>query len=168
MKRILLYGFKPYADYTVNVTEKIINEFPEQKGIIKTIFDVKFDKQMFNNTLRASNPEIIIGMGQHPRARKLRLERRARNVKRDTGGEEALISKNGSAVRYVNMNLPVNEKTTITYDAGDYVCNYSMYLMSEYCVTRKSKFAFIHVPVNYSIKFVIDYLQQSFENIVNI
>ena len=64
--------------------------------------------------------------------------------------------------------MPVNERTTITYDAGHYVCNYSMYLMSEYCENNNGKFAFIHVPEKHSVKKALDYLHRSLKSIANV
>ena len=65
--RIFVYGFKPYADYTSNITEQVLARIDETQMLKKRVFDVRFDAAMFNETLARIRPDRIIGLGHfHP------------------------------------------------------------------------------------------------------
>ena len=99
-------------------------------------------------SLDSFNPDVIVGLGQHPRARKLRIERRTH--KRDHSAQ----------VRFVNLSLPHTSETTVTYDAGNYVCNYSMWVSTAWCVQNDARCGFLHVPKDYCIKKVEKYISR--------
>ncbi len=145
---VLIYGFKPYLRYSVNITESIIGEINSRKIGRGFVFDVEFNRRMFTDALRRHSPRIILGLGQHPRARKIRIERRARNWQEAPDHSGSKIVKSDPEFQYVSLKLPSNEKTTITYDAGSYVCNFSMYVANEEARKMEAKYAFLHVPRN--------------------
>jgi len=144
MPAVLVYGFGPYMSYTENVTEAAIRALPRRLRAHRMVFDVKFDRGMFERVLERWRPDFVIGMGQHPRARKLRLER---------------IARRGRARRAVSLDLPRTAFTTATYDAGDYVCNFSMWVVQSWCAKRGARFAFIHVPRDFPPARLASYLE---------
>ena len=146
MAGILVYGFGPYQTFRENVSERSVLSLTRSLRVHRKVFDVKFDRAMFERTLERLKPEVVIGMGQHPRARKLRLERRARRT--------------GCAPRAVSLDLPRTADTTVTYDAGRYVCNYSMWVVQGWCAKHGARFAFMHVPMNYAPARVARYLRE--------
>ncbi|NNE36888.1 MAG: hypothetical protein HKN08_01180 [Gammaproteobacteria bacterium] len=156
--QIFIYGFKPYQHFSENITEQLVNSLPKRQNINSHIFKVEFNHEMFVSTLLRHNPDIIIGMGQHPRARKLRIERKARNLYKTVDGKSHMIRESGPECLFANYKLPVVEGATKTYDAGTYVCNFSMFLMCEYAIKNNVKFAFLHVPVNIDKNFFMSYL----------
>lgn len=162
---ILIYGFKPYLGYSENVTEVIIQEINDRKMGRGTVFDVEFDREMFAKTLRKHHPKMVIGLGQHPRARKIRIERRARNWQKAPERDGSKIDRAGPEYQYVSLKLPDREQTTITYDAGSYVCNFSMYVMNREAEKLGAKYAFLHVPRYASPQKVVtlinEYINQS-------
>ena len=81
MHRILIYGFGPYQQYTTNITEALLRDIRLPRNVFTEVFDVRFSRRMFENTFETVQPDVILGLGQHPRARKLRIERRT--YKRD-------------------------------------------------------------------------------------
>ncbi len=164
--RILVYGFKPYADYSSNITEQVLARIDETQTLKKRVFDVRFDAAMFNETLARLRPDRIIGLGQHPRARKLRIERKAKNLKKSAGKAPAPIITDGPSECYTTLKLPQNDLTTVTYNAGTYVCNYSMYLMAQYCHQTGAQSGFVHVPVGYDLRTLRQYLHQAVQQIV--
>ena len=103
-------------------------------------------------------PELIIGLGQDSRARKIRIERKAKNWRKGLLTPGRPISKTGPDYQYVSHKVASNADSTITYDAGAYVCNYSMYLMCEYCRCTNTKFAFLHVPVKADVNKVASFV----------
>jgi pyroglutamyl-peptidase len=145
-REILIYGFKPYLNYAQNVTENVIQEINDRKLGRGIVFDVEFDRNMFAKALRKHHPKLVIGLGQHPRARKIRIERRARNWQKAAHQKGSQIDKAGPEYQYVSLKLPDGEQTTVTYDAGSYVCNFSMYIMNGEAKKVGAKYAFLHVP----------------------
>jgi pyrrolidone-carboxylate peptidase len=145
--RMMIYGFKPYGSFESNISEQVIKALPDKKGLVKRVFAVQFDYDMFYQSFLKLKPEIILGLGQHPRAKKMRIERKARNIMKDVEGETTYINKNSPKERFVNLKFPKSENFTTTYNAGTYVCNFSMYVMGEYSESFGAKFGFIHIPM---------------------
>ena len=146
--KILVYGFGPYKEWRDNVTVRVLSLLKERDNLHSKVFDVEFDEDMFLAEVNSLEPDIVIGMGQHPRARKIRIERTAVNRKRNSREEEPEpIHPGGPEKVYVNLKLHPSSDTRVTYDAGDYVCNFSMYVMGRYCAENDIKYAFLHVPM---------------------
>ena len=154
--KALVYGFGPYGKYTHNITTNIVREINRVKLAKGIVFDVQFDSNQFTEALERYQPEVIIGLGQHPRARKIRIERRARNWRESASLAGKPIESYGPEFRYVSLKIPEAEETTVTYDAGDYVCNYSMYLMCRETEKMDAKYAFLHVPIHVDIQQTIE------------
>lgn len=165
--RILVYGFKPYGHYTENVTERLIGRLPARRGIVKNVFDVRFDAAMFEQVLASTSPDVIIGLGQHPRARKLRIERKAQNRRGERGNALMPIQRDGPKTYFATLEFPQTAATTVTYDAGVYVCNFSMYVMARYCARTGARFGFIHVPKDYSVDKLVKYIERVIEKLLS-
>ena len=163
---ILIYGFRKFEHYSSNISESVIAALPKSTGLVTKIFDVEFDSKMFKKEFDSTSPEFIIGLGQHSRARKIRIERRAQNLMRparkSTGRR---IQRNQRQVVISNLSLPVSAGTTLTYDAGTYVCNYSMWQMNSWCQQHSAYWAFLHIPQHANVFEVVEYLQKSCEMI---
>ena len=154
MQRILLYGFGPYQQYTSNITEVLLRSMKLSRNVFKEVFEVRFSRRMFENTFETVRPDVILGLGQHPCARKLRIERRTH--KRD----------HPTQARFVNLSLPHTSETTVTYDAGNYVCNYSMWVGTEWCMQNNARYGFLHVPKDYSPKKLARYVSRAIKSCV--
>jgi pyrrolidone-carboxylate peptidase len=149
MHRILIYGFGPYQHYASNITEVTLRDMKLPRNMFKRVFDVRFDRQMFENVFETVQPDVILGLGQHPRARKLRIERRSHNRGRST------------QTRFATLSLPQTSETTVAHDAGDYVCNYSMWVGIEWCMRNNARYGFLHVPKDYSPKKLARYVSRA-------
>jgi len=154
--KALVYGFGPYGSYTHNITTNIVREINRVKLAKGIVFNVQFDSNQFTEALERYQPEVIIGLGQHPRARKIRIERRARNWRESAALASKPIENYGPEFRYVSLKIPETEETTVTYDAGDYVCNYSMYLMCREAEKMDAKYAFLHVPIQVDVQHTVE------------
>ena len=163
--RVLLYGFKPYGDYTENISEQILSRIAETDTVIKKVYDVRFDADMFGKTMAKIRPDRILGLGQHPRARKLRIERKAKNLRKSEGQTLVPISESGPSCRYATLELPQTALTTVTYDAGTYVCNYSMYLTGQYCGQSGARFGFVHIPKDQDLVTLSAWLKRVLDKI---
>ena len=159
--KALVYGFGPYEEFDSNISETIVGSLDPMPNLVCKVFDTQFSRVMFQRTLRQHSPDIIIGLGQHRSARKLRLERSAINQRRGRRSTLKSVSKTGPPRRYVNLHLPEDDNTTVAYDAGTYVCNFSMYVCLEYCVTTGARFAFIHVPRDYDLPLATGYVSRA-------
>jgi len=162
-KAALVYGFEPFGGYAENVTESVIRSLAHRRDIATEVFAVRFDRRMFADALDRWSPQTIIGLGQHGRARKLRLERRAVNLWAERGRSPVSIAEGAPRYRYASFGLPKTSETVVTYDAGTYVCNFSMYLMAEHCETSGARFAFIHVPRNYNPEKAVKYVSMALD-----
>ncbi|MBI4526750.1 MAG: hypothetical protein HY695_23380 [Deltaproteobacteria bacterium] len=130
--RLLVYGFGPYAPFKQNITEKIVRKLPKLPGMRKIVFPVRFERKQFIERVEKYQPEIIVGIGQSSRRRRLSIERRAVNrMRARKGGKARSIRKGGPRSLATNLKLDRRELRT-SYNAGDYVCNYSMYVILEH------------------------------------
>lgn len=141
MKKFI-YAFKPFGKFTKNSSEEILKEIKGRS--IKKKFEVKFDKKMFITEIKKHNPDIIIGIGMAARSKKIRIERKAVNKIKNK------LIKKGKKEYFVNLKIKPAKEMRISYDAGTYVCNYSMYIILDSFM--KKKFAFFHVPKKMTVK----------------
>jgi len=129
--KILVYGFKPYKKYKENITENIIIKIKNRKNLVKEVFTVKFEKNMF-------------------------LEKIKRQNKKD---KPKIIFKDKPKYRFTSLKLTTDENSRISYNAGKYVCNYSMYVILDYCQNKTTEFAFIHVPKGYNLDKAVKFVE---------
>jgi pyrrolidone-carboxylate peptidase len=150
--RFLIYGFGPYRQFHENVTEKILRQLPKRRYLKKIVFPVRFHKRQFINAIRNSAPDIILGLGQCSEGRLLRIEARAVNKRRAIQKEKARpIVRGGARALVTNLKLNFGRAAERSRNAGDYVCNYSMYVMLDFLKRHRLSipFAFVHIPHGY-------------------
>lgn len=159
--RLLIYGFGPYQKFDQNVTERLLRRLPRQKGVKKVVFPVRFNHGQFIKVIKESKPEVILGLGQCNGGQRLRIETRAVNRRRkDTRTQSMPIKTGGKPTLTTNLKLTPGKETRFSKDAGDYVCNYSMYVILHYLKRRQPEvpFGFIHVPHHYDSRKAIRFL----------
>ncbi len=147
--RILVYGFGPYRRFRDNVSVKIIRRLPRQRQLIKIIFPVRFQRRQFIDAVRKHDPDVILGLGQCSRGRRLRIERRAVNKRRNDKDEKTKpIIRGGPRRLPTSLELDIGSPARFSRNAGDYVCNYSMYVILNYLKRRRLpiRYGFIHIP----------------------
>ncbi len=166
--RILIYGFGPYRQFQENVSETILRRLPKRRWLKKVIFPVLFHKRQFIDAVKKHEPDVILGLGQCSRGRRLRIERRAVNKRRDRRVEKARrIVPEGSARLLTNLKLSLGPKARPSRDAGDYVCNYSMYVILDHLKRRRLpiRYGFIHIPHDYDPESAGRFLRKAIESI---
>ena len=157
--KILLYGFKAFDEFEDNITEKIILALPEMKDVHTLVFDVEFNREMFERVFEEVQPDIIIGMGQHSRAEEIHIERIARNAWATREMKEpALIDESAEAQIEMSLDLPVLTGSRESQDAGTYVCNFSMYWSESYAHKLGIKAGFVHIPRKLSVESGIEFI----------
>ena len=122
--RFLLYGFGPYHHFRQNVTESILRGLPKQRGLKKVVFPVRFHQGQFIKAVKDTKPDVILGLGQCSRGRRLRIETKAVNRRRkDKRTRSMPIIPGGKRTLLTNLKLDRGGEARSSKDAGDYVCN---------------------------------------------
>jgi pyrrolidone-carboxylate peptidase len=166
MTRGLIYGFKPYDSYKTNITEELISAVAGWKRCDVHVFQVRFDRGMFEDTFHALRPAWILGLGQHPRARKIRIEGIARNTMwADRLAEARPIEPGAPLWSKTSLCLPPDELCTHTRDAGSYVCNFSMWVANKWCHAHGVPFGFLHIPRRIEFSDALAYLKSALDSL---
>jgi pyrrolidone-carboxylate peptidase len=159
---IILTGFGPYANYTSNITSKIvqclkITDIPIE--IKKTILPVKWNYSVkkYQETLNnfTSSPQFVILLGIHP-SRHYSLESFAvnfafgkdidNNIKfRLIQYKSSLFLKNEFNLRRILKVLKTEIKIKQSYFPGFFLCNYIYYWALKISKKQYPVF-FIHIP----------------------
>lgn len=168
--KILIYGFGPYKEWKDNFSVKTIKKI-KRKNLIKIIFPVELKKKVYLDKIKRFKPDVILGIGQDPRPRsnKIRIERKARNVWRHTKKEKVKkISKNKPSYYFVNLKLKKAKEAWLCYNASDYACNFSMYVMMEFIKTKNKniRYAFFHIPRNYNLKKAVRFVESKIDEAI--
>jgi pyroglutamyl-peptidase len=148
--RVLVYGFGPYREFRNNITETIIEALSPLPGLKTAVFPVRFNRRQFIDVLERHKPDYVIGLGQCTRDQ-IELEYRATNLKRASNVDSAKpIRKSGADFLPTTLDIYLASEVGHSSSAGDYVCNYSMYVMLEYISrsARDVRFGFLHIPHN--------------------
>ena len=163
--RVMVYGFGPYRQFENNITQQIVRKLPSSPNLQKIVFPVRFNKKQFTDAVKKHRPDLVLGLGQCSRGRLLRIERRAVNKRRKDKKERARPILRGQPQRLATT-LRLKElslkQTKISVDAGDYVCNFSMYIILDYLRRYQpdARFGFIHVPHDYDPKRAVKFVRK--------
>ena len=163
---ILITGFDPFNNAAINPSYEAIKLLPDyinghkiNKLLIPTSFKRSFD--VLKESLDNNHYDYVILVGQAGGRNSITPEKVAINY------IDASIKDNDNLIYHdqpINKNnkeayfstLPIikirdllNEndiKSTISYSAGTFVCNYLMYRTLEYFENTNTKAGFVHVP----------------------
>ncbi len=158
--KTLLYGFKPWGKLDKNISQEILKRIKSNKNLKKVIFKVNFNKKKLINPIIKFKPDIILGLGMSGKGNKIRIEKKALNIlnKYDNKPKKK-ISKSGKEF-FVNLRIKKDNNSRISYYAGDYVCNYSMYVILDYIKNKNIKYGFIHIPKTYNLSKAINFIKK--------
>lgn len=161
-KRILLYGFGPYGEFGSNITARIIRSLPAQPGLKKVVFPVRFHRGQFVDAITRAKPDMVLGLGQSSR-RRIDVESQAQNHRRARRTDKPrMISLRGPKRLKTTLRLRVGRQAGRSLNAGDYVCNFSMYVMLDH-IRRKGldiPYGFIHIPHDFEQKKATGWVQE--------
>lgn len=158
--KILIYWFWKYKKFRTNITEKILENIEETNYLKKIIYPVEFREETILNVINQLNPEIILWLWQHPRAKKIRIEKKAINLKRQSKEDELEQIVNSKTKNYfLNLKIKSDYNSTISYNSWKYVCNFSMYTIMHH-FGRSKKIWFIHIPKNYNVKKATKFIKK--------
>ena len=170
--KILLTGFEPFGDLKVNPSQAILERIMDGHTLCNlheintTILPVSFDSAgaRIKKTIQEFKPDAILSLGLSEGSDSITLERKAMNLKQDTG---VLNTKNIKGPKLILFGRPISYKSTLPLEriyrslkdrnipvtmsdnAGKYICNYVFYLACHQIKLLKNsgKAGFIHVPL---------------------
>ena len=171
LTKLLVTGFGPFHAVETNSSELIVRELPnilgEKEGFsLRTrIFPVIYEtaSEEILETIRTTNPDVLIMIGVSESTNKLQLERVARNLDcSETFDNQSVVRKNQRILKdgpdqYVTA-LPLNEyadalneagiPTKVSEDAGGFLCNHYYYRACHHLAVVKAdcNCVFVHVP----------------------
>lgn len=140
--KILVYAFASWGKSGRNISERVLENIhlPVEKRVLR----VKFDEEPYQDMV-GEDFDCILGLGQYPTGRVLRIEQVAFNMHGTRSRGYSPIEHDGPEKLTVDWELAALDGMRKTNDPGRFVCNYSMYqiLRKKRATTR---FAFIHIP----------------------
>ncbi len=157
-----VYGFEPFLNYSENITQKVLHHLPDYQNVHTSVLPVVFEPEIFTQPVQQHRPDVVLGMGQYPRGGMVRLERRAVNLRRDKSKNEVSrpITEGGPDRLTPSWSIQPNHMSRRTYNAGQYVCNYSMYQLSLLAESQNFDYAFIHIPKDLSLGLALWFVKQ--------
>lgn len=153
-RRVLVYGFGPYRQFRENITAKIVRSLEPKPGLKRVVFRVRFDRAQFLKAVKRHRPEVVLGLGQSSR-RRIEIETRALNRRRARKGARARpIRERGPRWLPTTLELNLGPGVQRSNNAGDYVCNFSAYVMLDHFTrsSAKARLGFVHVPYDFPVR----------------
>lgn len=172
-KKLLLTGFEPFLDFSINPTKKIAEELNGAAignyTVISHVLSVDFRKagKQLLQLIDETKPDAIISLGLAGGRFKVNPERIAINVNdgpSDNQGhkpENEVIQENGADGLF--STLPISRMVEqlqaqgipaeISNTAGTYLCNHVMYQALHYTKTNNQYLpaGFIHLPASHEL-----------------
>lgn len=164
--RVLILAFEPFLQYKKNITQDIVQRLrqepvPESLALEMRVLPVRFDKDIFLAPVKQFQPDFVLGLGQCARGQLIRIERKALNAQREHRSDPDLdkrIEARGPEAIFPNWRIAPNSRSRYSYDAGRYVCNFSMYILTRAAEKQGFRYAFLHVPRTVSLQQGADYV----------
>lgn len=162
--RILLTGFEPFHQATLNSSREVIRRIEHPCLVAKEILPVVFGvaAERLIELIELHSPDVVISLGQAEGRTQINPERVALNlddarIKDNAGNEpkERAIVDNGPAAYFatlpiqniVNRLKEADLPAAISLSAGTFVCNHIFYAMQHHCANRNIKSGFVHLPL---------------------
>lgn len=164
MKRILLTGFEPFHNSSLNPSQEVIRRIEHPALIAKEVLPVTFGEsaRRLIELINQHSPDVVISLGQAEGRTQITPERVAINLDDarivDNAGnsprESAIVE--GAPAAYFTT-LPIAKiveslkeagiPAAISLSAGTFVCNHIFYAMQHHCANREILSGFIHLPL---------------------
>ena len=163
--KILISAFKPFNNETINpsliIAEKIAKNYNEKIKVIPLNVEYNNDSIKLINEIKTYEPDYVFCLGQAGGRSKIALEYFALNMQSASIKDniEVFIShneiiKDGKEAYKSNIDLLdvvsslKNERLTISYNAGTFICNEIYYNSLKYIYENNlnTKCVFIHIP----------------------
>lgn len=164
MKRVLLTGFEPFNNATLNPSKEVVEKTNHRSIVAKEVLPVVFSKaaKRLIELIEEVKPEVVIALGQAEGRPQINLERVAINYMQgqiaDNEGVFALsgeISKDAPAAYFSTLPLELISQSltaakipvAISLSAGSFLCNHIFYSMQHHLHGKGAHSGFIHLPL---------------------
>ena len=164
MKRVLLTGFEPFNNATLNPSKEVVEKTNHRSIVAKEVLPVVFSKaaKRLIELIDEVKPEVVIALGQAEGRPQINLERVAINYMQgqiaDNEGVFALsgeISKDAPAAYFSTLPLELISQSltavkipvAISLSAGSFLCNHIFYSMQHHLHGKGAHSGFIHLPL---------------------
>lgn len=163
--RILLTAFEPYDDWTENSSwmtlVELLKDRPATGELITRRYPVNLEKlrsRLYDDLEK--NPDFVLHLGQSPGTSAIKLEALAVNIAGcvDENGRElpSLVEAGTLAFqsrmpleRWTGKLRTAGVPTVVSYHAGTYLCNATMYLSHHWCQAKSAQppIGLVHLPL---------------------
>ena len=164
MKRVLLTGFEPFNNATLNPSKEVVEKTNHRSIVAKEVLPVVFSKaaKRLIELIEEVKPEVVIALGQAEGRPQINLERVAINYMHgqiaDNEGVFALsgeITKDAPAAYFSTLPLELISQSltaakipvAISLSAGSFLCNHIFYSMQHHLHGKGAHSGFIHLPL---------------------
>jgi len=164
VKRVLLTGFEPFNNATLNPSKEVVEKTNHRSIVAKEVLPVVFSKaaKRLIELIEEVKPEVVIALGQAEGRPQINLERVAINYMHgqiaDNEGVFALsgeISKDAPAAYFSTLPLELISQSltavkipvAISLSAGSFLCNHIFYSMQHHLHGKGAHSGFIHLPL---------------------
>ena len=164
--KLLVYAFEPFGQDAENISQQVLKRLRSRKNVMKMTLPVEFNSTYIIDAIENIKPGIILGLGQYPRGNKIRIERLAKNQQKSKGHLQTSITKNGPAKAFVTLELQPDINSRLSYNAGRYVCNYSIYVLLTNATTKDIPLAFLHIPKKVDVNKATEMVEHKIDEIL--
>jgi pyroglutamyl-peptidase len=164
VKRVLLTGFEPFNNSTLNPSKEVVEKMNHRSIVAKEVLPVVFSKaaKRVIELIEEVKPEVVIALGQAEGRPQINLERVAINYMHgqiaDNEGVFALsgeITKDAPAAYFSTLPLELISQSltaakipvAISLSAGSFLCNHIFYSMQHHLHGKGARSGFIHLPL---------------------
>ncbi|MGC9778272.1 MAG: pyroglutamyl-peptidase I [Candidatus Heimdallarchaeota archaeon] len=171
MKKVLVTGFEPFGNDTVNLALEVVKALANEKipnvNLVTLILPVVFGKaiEALKAAIEREQPELVISLGQAGDRNAINVEKLGININHariaDNEGNqpnEEMIDPTGPAAYFTTIKISNTVESIkeaeipakVSFSAGTYVCNNLIYGIMHYLYSSKKhekiKYGFIHIP----------------------
>ncbi|TXH05023.1 MAG: hypothetical protein E6R05_02370 [Candidatus Moraniibacteriota bacterium] len=161
MSNTLVYAFSSWGKSNSNISEDVLNKL--DLPIDRVIFQVRFDKQAFRDLVKKGYKQIV-GLGQYPSGNTIRIEQVAHNIFGSKSKGYHPIDEGPEQIA-TDLELTPTNNSALTFDAGRFVCNFSMYSILR-SKRDNQKFAFLHIPKNMPRDLAVNYVEELLQQVL--
>ncbi len=164
MKRVILTGFEPFNNSSLNPSQEVIRRITHKSIVAKEVLPVTFStaSRKLIELIDLYQPDLVISLGQAEARSQITPEQVAINLDdakiADNEGEilrERKIMDGGPdayfttlPIRRIVERLQSNGiPASISLSAGTFVCNHLFYRLQHYCKGGEILSGFIHLPL---------------------
>ena len=164
MERILLTGFEPFSNSSVNPSQEVIKKIVHPSLIAKEVLPVTFygAAKRSIELIELHTPTVVLALGQATGISQIAAEQVAINLddaripdNEGNAPQDRAIVPDGPDAYFTTLPIKkivdrLNDSAipaSISLSAGTFVCNHIFYSIQHHCIGKGIKSGFIHLPL---------------------